>query len=234
MATNYTNEYGLCQWAEEDKVNRLEFNQDNSRIEAGLLDLLNKLETVQSSLAQEVEGLEGKITQSQENMDNLTSNLSTVEQSLQKMEGDVTVAEGNIATMQSNVSEVIRSLEELENGMDGFEDVNSNITTLTEAIASLDTRLTKKVKAASFTGTGTSLSQTFDVGYKINLLITLSYNYGVNSQFIRVDCNGFQSCAGGTTTLSSSGISLGSTSFTVTGDYNVKYTSYMVLMFCND
>jgi len=36
MASNYTSNYGLCQWQASDKVLRTEFNADNARIDAAL------------------------------------------------------------------------------------------------------------------------------------------------------------------------------------------------------
>ena len=36
MATNYTTNYGLCQWEPEDNFLREEFNQDNAKIDAAL------------------------------------------------------------------------------------------------------------------------------------------------------------------------------------------------------
>ena len=39
MASNYTENYGLCQWEATDSFVRTEFNQDNARIDAALKDL---------------------------------------------------------------------------------------------------------------------------------------------------------------------------------------------------
>lgn len=39
MASNYTENYGLCQWEATDQVLREEFNEDNARIEAALDDV---------------------------------------------------------------------------------------------------------------------------------------------------------------------------------------------------
>ena len=36
MASNYTENYGLCQWEATDQVLREEFNQDNAKIDAKL------------------------------------------------------------------------------------------------------------------------------------------------------------------------------------------------------
>ena len=36
MASNYTENYGLCQWEAMDSFVRTEFNQDNARIDAAL------------------------------------------------------------------------------------------------------------------------------------------------------------------------------------------------------
>ena len=41
MATNYTANYGLCQWEAEDNFLREEFNQDNAKIDAALKGLEN-------------------------------------------------------------------------------------------------------------------------------------------------------------------------------------------------
>ena len=39
MATNYTANYGLCQWEPQDNFLRTEFNQDNAKIDAALAGL---------------------------------------------------------------------------------------------------------------------------------------------------------------------------------------------------
>ena len=39
MATNYTTNYDLCQWEPTDPVQRVEFNQDNAKIDAALNSL---------------------------------------------------------------------------------------------------------------------------------------------------------------------------------------------------
>ena len=39
MASNYTENYGLCQWEAGDSFVRTEFNQDNAKIDAALKDL---------------------------------------------------------------------------------------------------------------------------------------------------------------------------------------------------
>ena len=39
MATNYTANYGLCQWEPEDNFLRAEFNQDNTKIDEALAEL---------------------------------------------------------------------------------------------------------------------------------------------------------------------------------------------------
>ena len=36
MASNYTTNFGLCQWAATDQVKRTEFNADNAKIDAAL------------------------------------------------------------------------------------------------------------------------------------------------------------------------------------------------------
>ena len=39
MATNYTTNYDLCQWEPTDPVQRVEFNQDNAKVDAALNSL---------------------------------------------------------------------------------------------------------------------------------------------------------------------------------------------------
>lgn len=39
MATNYTTNYDLCQWEPTDAVQRVEFNQDNAKVDAALNSL---------------------------------------------------------------------------------------------------------------------------------------------------------------------------------------------------
>ena len=39
MASNYTENYGLCQWEATDHVLREEFNQEHAKIDTGLGDL---------------------------------------------------------------------------------------------------------------------------------------------------------------------------------------------------
>lgn len=41
MASNYTENYGLCQWEATDQVRREEFNEDNAKIDTALQDLKN-------------------------------------------------------------------------------------------------------------------------------------------------------------------------------------------------
>lgn len=41
MASNHTQNYGLCQWEATDQVLRTDFNEDNQRIDAAIKDLRN-------------------------------------------------------------------------------------------------------------------------------------------------------------------------------------------------
>lgn len=82
MATNYTDKYQLCQWEAEDQVNRLEFNQDNSRIEGALVELLSKLDEVKGEITGNITAVEGQISA-------LNQNLSQIESSIAEVEGDV-------------------------------------------------------------------------------------------------------------------------------------------------
>ena len=44
MATNYTTNYGLCQWEPTDAVQRVEFNQDNAKVDAALKSLSDQID----------------------------------------------------------------------------------------------------------------------------------------------------------------------------------------------
>ena len=62
MASNYTNNYQLCQWKETDKVLRTEFNADNAKIDAALGSLASSVSgkassSTVSSLQSTVNGL---------------------------------------------------------------------------------------------------------------------------------------------------------------------------------
>ena len=68
MASNYTSNYGLCQWEANDKVLRSEFNGDNAKIDAAIsavdsrvdgkasTSALNSLKNTVSSLSTTVSG----------------------------------------------------------------------------------------------------------------------------------------------------------------------------------
>lgn len=43
MASNYTENYGLCQWEATDQVLRTDFNEDNQKIEAAFLTLREEI-----------------------------------------------------------------------------------------------------------------------------------------------------------------------------------------------
>lgn len=46
MASNYTENFGLCQWETTDQVLRTEFNEDNAKVDAILKDLSTQTETL--------------------------------------------------------------------------------------------------------------------------------------------------------------------------------------------
>lgn len=46
MASNYTTNFGLCQWEAADQVQRTDFNQDNAKIEAAILGRLGPIEII--------------------------------------------------------------------------------------------------------------------------------------------------------------------------------------------
>lgn len=51
MASNYTDNYKLCQWEAEDRVLRTEFNEDNAKIDAALVSLSSAVSGKASSSA---------------------------------------------------------------------------------------------------------------------------------------------------------------------------------------
>ena len=50
MASNYTSNYGLCQWEATDQVLRTEFNEDNAKVDAALQELLEKNTALNSAI----------------------------------------------------------------------------------------------------------------------------------------------------------------------------------------
>jgi len=51
MASNYTSNYGLCQWQASDKVLRTEFNADNAKIDAAIAAVDGRVDSLDSSKA---------------------------------------------------------------------------------------------------------------------------------------------------------------------------------------
>lgn len=51
MASNYTENYGLCQWEETDAVLRTDFNEDNAKIDEALKNQKNNISSLSSKLA---------------------------------------------------------------------------------------------------------------------------------------------------------------------------------------
>lgn len=43
MASNYTEQYKLCQWEATDQVLRTDFNEDNQKIEAAIKEVRNEI-----------------------------------------------------------------------------------------------------------------------------------------------------------------------------------------------
>ena len=66
MASNYTENYGLCQWEPGDNFVRTEFNQDNARIDAALKDL-EDTKAEQAALSSLSATVSGKASQSSVN-----------------------------------------------------------------------------------------------------------------------------------------------------------------------
>lgn len=51
MASNYTENYGLCQWEATDQVLRTDFNEDNTKIDAALKGLSEQNTALEASVA---------------------------------------------------------------------------------------------------------------------------------------------------------------------------------------
>ena len=51
MASNYTENYGLCQWEATDQVLREKFNQDNAKVDETLKTLADKDITLERAVA---------------------------------------------------------------------------------------------------------------------------------------------------------------------------------------
>ena len=64
MASNYTSNYGLCQWQPNDKVLRTEFNADNAKIDAALAGKASTsaLSSAQSTLDSKITNLQGAVS----------------------------------------------------------------------------------------------------------------------------------------------------------------------------
>ena len=51
MASNYTEQYKLCQWEETDAVLRTDFNEDNQKIDAALKTQEGSISSLSSQMA---------------------------------------------------------------------------------------------------------------------------------------------------------------------------------------
>lgn len=51
MASNYTENYGLCQWEATDQVLRTEFNEDNQKVDTALSSLAQKTSDLETGLS---------------------------------------------------------------------------------------------------------------------------------------------------------------------------------------
>ena len=50
MASNYTENYGLCQWEATDQVLRTEFNEDNAKVDSALKNHTDAIGTLEEKL----------------------------------------------------------------------------------------------------------------------------------------------------------------------------------------
>lgn len=162
MATNYTENYKLCQWDGGDKVNREEFNQDNSRIEAGLSELLSKLEEAKTSITADVGILTGKLTTMEGSLTALETDLSAVEKSMSTVETSVSTANTNISTL------------------------NTSLSDLTTTVGKCYSSSNRNVSMGVYVGTGSSLVLNFN---SVPLMFwVMRENYTINPTYSAVSC----------------------------------------------
>ena len=75
MASNYTEQYKLCQWEETDAVLRTDFNEDNAKIEAALATLAEDKVSydIMLVISSEVGNLRNRVANIEERLDALES-----------------------------------------------------------------------------------------------------------------------------------------------------------------
>jgi len=100
MASNYTSNYGLCQWQASDKVLRTEFNADNAKIDAALNSMASSIsgKASASALNSLKTTVNGKASQSA--LDSLTS----VVNGLKSSKADKTALEALSRTVSGHTS----------------------------------------------------------------------------------------------------------------------------------
>lgn len=242
MATNYTSEYQLCQWDQSDPVQREEFNQDNSRIEAGFVGLLAKLEEVKTSISQEVGAIEAKIQSVEENITTVSGGFTQVEESIAKVEQSilevektVNTVENNISTVASSVSAVESSLSSVETSVSGVVSELSSVSSSVEAMSDTVTPLTGKVlkNMQVFHYAGTGVQQSFSLDFTARFGMGMESNKGLNPTY---SCLGTyrvpsKTSSTGTSTVVDSNFQLSNTTLTVGGTMNVSGYSYIAVVF---
>lgn len=213
MATNYTNKYELCQWEAQDQVNRLEFNQDNARIEAGLLEMLTKVEDMKSLITSNVTSLENQIS--------LVSNsISNVETSLSKVEGNLTTLEGSYTTLNSSLSTVSTRAES------AYTLASTAKTTASSAYSSSNPCFA----LGCYTGTGSARAVT--VGFMPRVGIVLSDDNTLAAPYQSVASRDLTHSQTGQLTSSNDGyLTLTTTGFFISAKVNYTGMNYIYMMF---
>ncbi len=105
MASNYTENYGLCQWEATDGVLRTDFNEDNAKIDEALKNQKNSISSLSSSLENKTNSIMALISQraTQAALNAAVSRISALESGkanqshLEQVEDDIDALEGSKA-----------------------------------------------------------------------------------------------------------------------------------------
>lgn len=144
MAKNYTTEYQLCQWDEADVVSRVEFNQDNSRVEAGMVGLGDKITAAKTQFSVDVETLNTKVEAVDSKVDTVGTEVGTVESQVTSLQ---TTLETKLANLETTIAELSNQLTTLESTTYNSSNLPIQITSYTGSSATYKTvRLPHKVK----------------------------------------------------------------------------------------
>lgn len=141
MAKNYTPEYQLCQWEETDVVSRVEFNQDNSRVEAGMVGLGDKITAAKTQFSVDmetmntkVETVESKVNTVGTEVDEVETKVGSVETKVGTVETKVGTVETKVGTVETQVTSLQTTQSTLESKLSSMETTISQLTTQLAAL----------------------------------------------------------------------------------------------------